>query len=81
MRHVQVLKRTAAPFILSSFGLLMAIQLVTCAVFSYLKYDVEPKVICTHIVKCHLNCVRNAPKRNSTVGMRLLEGSGIDYVS
>jgi hypothetical protein len=36
-------------------------------------------VVCTHLVKCYLNCVRNVLKGNYTFSMRLLEGSGIDY--
>jgi hypothetical protein len=32
--------------------------------------------ICTHLVKCHLNCVHNALKGNSTVRLQLLKGSG-----
>jgi len=38
------------------------------------------QVIRTLLVKCQLNCVRNALNRNSTVPMRLLEGSGSEYV-
>ena len=37
------------------------------------------EVICTLLVMCQLNCVRNALNRKSTVFMRLVEGSGSDY--
>ena len=36
--------------------------------------------ICTHLLKCYLNCVRNELKRNSAVPMCLLEGYGSNYI-
>jgi hypothetical protein len=47
--------------------------------YKLLKICCSIQVACTHLVRCQLNCVRNALKGNSTVRMRLLEGSGIDY--
>jgi hypothetical protein len=44
LRHVQMLKGAATSFVLFLFGLLMAIQLATEAVLSYLKYCVESKL-------------------------------------
>jgi hypothetical protein len=38
------------------------------------------KVIYILLVKCQLNCVRNALNKNSKLRIRLLEGSGSDYV-
>jgi len=44
MRHVQMLKRAAASFLLSAFCLLMAIQLAIYAALSYLKYGVASEI-------------------------------------
>ena len=45
-----------------------------------LKIRCSIQVICTHLVNCHLNCVRKSLNRNSKVWKRLLDGSGSDYV-
>ena len=44
VRHVQMLKRAATSFVLSSFGLLMAIRLATRAVMSYIKCGAQSKL-------------------------------------
>jgi hypothetical protein len=49
VRHVQMLKRAAASFVLSLFCLLMAIQLPTSAVLSYLRMVLNPSYLHTPI--------------------------------
>jgi hypothetical protein len=64
----------------------LLILFIDCNTASYLGSSALLKVwcwiqvICTLLVKCQLNCVRNALNRNSTVLMCLFEGSGSDYV-
>jgi hypothetical protein len=45
--HVQLMKRAAASFILSSFGVMMDIQLATLAVLSYLRIVFNPSYLHT----------------------------------
>jgi hypothetical protein len=44
VRHIQMMKRAAASFLLSLFCLLMAIQLAIYAVLIYFRYGVGSKV-------------------------------------
>jgi len=58
LRHIQMLKRAAASFVLSLFSLLIALQLVGSSELH--KIWCWNHVICTHLVKCQLKWVRNA---------------------
>ena len=64
----------------------LLIFFIDCSTASYLGSSEIHKIwcliqiICKLLVKCLLNCVRNALNRNCMVLMRLFEGSGIEYV-
>jgi len=79
MRHVQMLKRAAASFVLCAFFFYGGTA-------SYLGGSELLKIwccvqdICIHPVKCYLNYVRNELKRNSAVPKSLLEGNGSNYI-